>query len=153
MLPEAWIQKPLWDEVLYVQTLADISVVRCMENVQRNRWNAINTVTTLETYHTVCKGGSTVQASNYTSCSHVYTVQPLLRSHENLLTDTASRLNHAVWQSANKISRRIAQRSVITLERFRTAWLTDARAACVRERSSTTWSSVQRSLSAVLERS
>jgi len=57
------------------------------------RWNAINTVTTIYrnlSSLTVCKGIRITQcrpASNYTSCSHAHTVQPLLRSQKNLLTN------------------------------------------------------------------
>ena len=81
-----------------------------------HNYNAMNTVTTLETVITVHKG-STVQASNYTSYSFIYTssrhltahekeqiatTQLLLRPLKTLLTNIASRSNQTVWQLARR---------------------------------------------------
>jgi len=75
-----------------------------------HNYNAMNTVTTLETVITVHKG-STVQASNYTSYSFIYTFSRRLTAHEKeqiattqlllrplktLLTNIASRSNQTV---------------------------------------------------------
>jgi len=57
----------------YVQTLANI-------DDEMHNYNAMNTVTTLETVITVHKG-STVQASNYTSYSFIYTSSRRLTAH------------------------------------------------------------------------
>jgi len=95
----------------------------------------------------LCVTGSTVQASNYTDSSRIYTVQPLLRSHKNLLTKTASRSSQTVWQPINRIDRRIARWSS-TFQKE-----SDACPSCADKHASTTWSSVQQSVLALMERS
>jgi len=119
------------------------SMIRCTENVQPpvKRYEHCNNTRNLS----LCIKGSTVQVSNYTDCSRIYTAQPLLRSHKNLLTKTASRSHLTRWQSVNKINRRITRRSP-TQKISELAWTAEALG-------NTTWSCVQRSVMAWLERS